>query len=165
MEGETTAPSMFAHNPRCLKRDLTSYASSKWLSLTNLRNLTLGAASHSVGLFQNELQGRFTDGFLGLHATGHYAVGGDAGDFFASPNDPVFWMHHAMLDRVWWIWQALHPDQAKTVAGTITLDNNPPSRNATLEDLVQFNYLGLEDMELGKLMDTLSGEPFCYIYT
>jgi hypothetical protein len=28
-------------------------------------------------------------------------------DVNSSPNDPVFFMHHAMLDRVWWIWQAL----------------------------------------------------------
>ncbi|KAH6896172.1 hypothetical protein BKA70DRAFT_1389153 [Coprinopsis sp. MPI-PUGE-AT-0042] len=132
MAGEVPVPSLFSYNPRCLKRDLTTYASSRW--------------AHSLKPTQHHPWPFHTDDFLGLHATGHYAVGGDAGDFFASPNDPVFWLHHAMVDKVW-------PGRWR---GTITLNNDPPSRNATLEDLLQFNYLGLEDVELGK--------PFCYIY-
>jgi tyrosinase len=164
MAGETKVSSPLAHNPRCAKRDLTSYASSNWLTLTNLWNVTLGPASRSIGLFQNELQGRFTDGFLGLHAAGHFAIGGDAGDIFSSPVDPVFFLHHAMVDRVWWLWQALHLHIADTVAGTITLNNNPPSRNTLVTDLIQMNYLNLGDVEIRDLMSTLSGEPLCYVY-
>lgn len=121
MAGETKVPSPLAWNPRCAKRDLTTYASTSWLTLSNLHNITQGDASHTISLFQDELQGRFTDGVLGLHAAGHFAIGGDAGDFYSSPNDPVFFMHHTMLDYVWWIWQALHPREAKTIAGTITV--------------------------------------------
>lgn len=164
MAGETKVPSPLAYNPRCAKRDLTTTSSKNWLTLANLYNITLGEASKNVALFQNELQGRFSDGFLGLHAAGHFAIGGDAGDFYSSPNDPVFFMHHAMLDRVWWLWQALHLEQAKSVAGTITLFNRPPSRNATLEDIIFMNYLDVDDVEIGDLMNTLSGEPLCYIY-
>ncbi|KAH7083569.1 hypothetical protein FB567DRAFT_87419 [Paraphoma chrysanthemicola] len=164
MAGEVKVNGTFTYNPRCLKRDLTTFASSNWLTLDNLYNLTLGAASKNVETFQNELQGRFNDGFLGLHAAGHFSIGGDAGDFFSSPNDPVFFMHHSMLDRVWWIWQALHLDQAKTVAGTITLFNNPPSRNATLKDVIQMNYLDLPNAKIEEVLSTLGGEPLCYIY-
>jgi tyrosinase len=164
MAGEVKVNETFVYNPRCLKRDLTTYASSNWLTTENLYNLTLGPASQSIATFQNELQGRFDQGFLGLHAAGHFSIGGDAGDFFSSPNDPVFFMHHSMLDRLWWIWQALHLDQAGTIAGTITLFNNPPSRNATLDDVVQTNYLNLETLRLRDLMSTIDGEPFCYIY-
>jgi len=28
----------------------------------------------------------------------------------ASPNDPVFWLHHANVDRLWAIWQEQHPE-------------------------------------------------------
>lgn len=164
MAGEVRVNETFAYNPRCLKRDLTTYASTTWLTTTNLWNLTLGPASRNIETFQNEFQGRFNQDFLGLHAAGHFAIGGDAGDFFSSPNDPVFFMHHAMVDRVWWIWQALHLSQAKSVAGTITLLNTPPSRETSLEDLVQTNWLGLEDRRIGELLGTLDGTPFCYIY-
>ncbi|KAJ4364847.1 hypothetical protein N0V95_000596 [Ascochyta clinopodiicola] len=164
MAGQKAVSSALAWNPRCLKRDLTSYASSNWLTLGNLYNLTLGDASKNIKTFQDELQGRFPDGFLGLHAAGHFSIGGDGGDLFSSPNDPVFWMHHAMLDRVWWMWQALHLNQAKTISGTITIFNKPPSRDATLEDLIRFNYLNLPDVSNVDVMSTLSGEPLCYIY-
>lgn len=110
------------------------------------------------------LQGRFSDGFLGLHAAGHFSMGGDAGDLFSSPVDPVFWLHHAMLDRVYWIWQALHREQAGTIAGTMTIGNKPPSRNATLDDLVWFNYLDVEATPIRDLTDTLGEKPLCYIY-
>lgn len=163
MAGEQKVNGSLSANPRCLKRDLTTYASTKWLTLSNLHNLTQGAASTTIETFQNELQGRFDDGFLGLHAAGHFAIGGDAGDIFSSPNDPVFFLHHAMLDRVWWLWQALHLEQARTVAGTVTLNNRPPSRNATLEDAVQMNYLGLGATTIGELLSVVDG-PFCYVY-
>lgn len=29
----------------------------------------------------------------------------------SSPNDPVFWMHHCMVDKQWASWQHRHPDQ------------------------------------------------------
>lgn len=164
MDGENKSAGPLAYNPHCAKRDLSTYTSSKWLTLENLYNLTLGAASKNIGTFQDELQGRFMDGFLGMHAAGHFSIGGSASDFFSSTNDPVFFMHHAMLDRVWWLWQALHLNQAETVAGTITLLNIPPSRATTLQDLIQMNYLNMQTRPIGDLLSTLGGEPLCYIY-
>jgi tyrosinase len=152
-----------AYNPRCLKRDLSSYTASTWLTIGNLLNLTIGPASASVYTFQNELQGRFTDGFLGLHAGGHFTIGGDAGDIFSSPVDPAFWLHHAMLDHVWWLWQALHLNQASTVAGTITLFNNPPSRNTTLDDALNMG-VNAPTVAIRDVLNTLGGTPLCYIY-
>jgi tyrosinase len=73
-------------------------------------------------------------------------------------------MHHSMLDRVYWIWQALHLNQAGTVAGTITINNNPPSRKTGLDDVIETNWLGMETRKIGDLLSTISGEPFCYIY-
>lgn len=164
MAGQTKVNSSFAHNPRCLKRDLSAYTASSWLTTTNLVNLTLGNAASTIETFQNELQGRFPQGFLGLHAAGHFSIGGDAGDLFSSPVDPVFFLHHAMLDRVWWIWQALHLSQAETIAGTITLFNNPPSRNTTLEDTIYMGQSNAPVRPISELLNSLGDSPFCYIY-
>jgi tyrosinase len=99
----------------------------------------------------------------GLHASGHFAIGGDSGDLYSSVNDPVFFMHHAMLDRVWWIWQALHLDQAKSVEGSRSmLDPNGP--RTTLNDAIETNWLNTPDVKISDVMSTLSGEPLCYIY-
>jgi len=84
-------------------------------------------------------------------------------DFFISPGDPVFYLHHSQIDRVWWIWQTLNlPYSLSAVSGTITIQNTPPSRNATLDDLVDLG-LNAPPVELGSLLDTLDGD-FCYIY-
>jgi len=162
MDGMTAVSTPFEYNPRCLRRDLI--ATTTDYTAANLYNLTLGQASESVYTFQNELQGRFPDGILGMHAAGHVKVGGDAGDFYSSTVDPIFFLHHGMIDRMWWIWQALHLNQAKTVAGTITLFNNPPSRNTTLEDLISTNFLNMPDRPIGDLLGSLDGSPLCYIY-
>ena len=65
MDGDNASASALAYNPHCGKRDLSSFASKTWFSFENLYNITLGAASKDILSFQNELQGRFTDGFLG----------------------------------------------------------------------------------------------------
>jgi tyrosinase len=48
--------------------------------------------------FQSTLEGL-------VHGGTHNAVGGDmAGS--ASPTDPLFWLHHSFIDKVWADWQA-----------------------------------------------------------
>jgi tyrosinase len=59
--------------------------------------------------FRNELEG-FIVGPR-LHNLVHVLVGGDMGDP-TSPNDPVFFLNHCNVDRIWAAWQKIH--------------NNPP---------------------------------------
>lgn len=47
----------------------------------------------------------------GGHNLIHGFVGGDMGQLDRSPNDPIFWMHHANIDRIWTLWQAKHGGQ------------------------------------------------------
>ncbi|KAI0874785.1 Di-copper centre-containing protein [Hypoxylon argillaceum] len=161
-DGQVAFPVFLGYNPRCMSRDLSAFTATNWLTLSNILNITVGAASGSVLLFQNELQGRFTDGFLGLHTAGHGVMGGSSGDIFASPTDPVFFLHHAMLDRVYWLWQALHPAKARTLGGTITLFNTPPSRDTLPTDIIDLGVNGV-DLKISDLLDTLGG-PLCYYY-
>ncbi|KAK7736002.1 hypothetical protein SLS63_003520 [Diaporthe eres] len=39
------------------------------------------------------------------HAAGHGGVGGVMINVATSPGDPIFFLHHAYIDRVWWQWQ------------------------------------------------------------
>jgi len=50
--------------------------------------------------FQSTLEGA-------IHAGVHNAVGGDMADK-SSPTDPLFWLHHANIDRIWAKWQTSH---------------------------------------------------------
>jgi hypothetical protein len=45
-----------------------------------------------------------------VHGPVHLAVGGDM-ETVASPTDPIFFMHHANVDRIWYEWQGDHPTQ------------------------------------------------------
>lgn len=78
-------------------------------------------------------------------------------------SDPYFWLHHAQIDRTYWIWQ--NQDLAKrqnTIAGTITFDNDPPSRNTTLDDMLDLG-VNAKNITIRSALSTLAG-PFCYIY-
>jgi tyrosinase len=161
-DGMLPAPEFLGYNPHCLSRDLSSF-SSQQLTIESILNITVGAASQSITAFQNELQGRFEDGFLGLHTAAHGVMGGVSGDLFGSPVDPVFWLHHAMVDRVYWLWQALHPFQADTIGGTITLLNNPPSRATSKDDVLDLG-VNAQPVKIGSVLNTLGGSPLCYIY-
>jgi tyrosinase len=44
----------------------------------------------------------------GLHNRVHVWVGGSMGPG-TSPNDPVFFLHHCNIDRIWALWQEAHP--------------------------------------------------------
>ena len=48
--------------------------------------------------------GDFSSLINGIHGSIHIWVGGTMSDASVSPADPVFWMHHANLDRLWWEW-------------------------------------------------------------
>jgi tyrosinase len=50
--------------------------------------------------FSNQLQD--------VHDGVHGWVGGDMGSIGTSAFDPVFWAHHAMIDRIWYLWQLKH---------------------------------------------------------
>ncbi|MEU9982911.1 tyrosinase family protein [Streptomyces sp. NPDC050856] len=55
--------------------------------------------------FRNHLEGWRG---VNLHNRVHMWVGGQMGTG-VSPNDPVFWLHHAFIDKLWADWQARHP--------------------------------------------------------
>ena len=63
--------------------------------------------------FRNRMEGWVVSDSLGgyLHNRVHQWVGGHMIGG-SSPNDPVFWLHHAFIDLVWARWQRAHPRSA-----------------------------------------------------
>lgn len=45
----------------------------------------------------------------GVHGGVHVRVGGDMGSVPTASYDPIFFLHHANVDRLWARWQATHP--------------------------------------------------------
>jgi tyrosinase len=52
----------------------------------------------------------------------HNAVGGRMLDPDRAAADPIFWLHHANIDRLWWSWQADHDDPKKKAWLTQSFD-------------------------------------------
>lgn len=67
--------------------------------------LTVVMRRKGFGAFQTRLES--------LHGLVHIAVGGEAGQMSTarSPADPLFWLHHANIDRLWASWQEKHSGQ------------------------------------------------------
>jgi tyrosinase len=47
-----------------------------------------------------------------IHNGVHGWVGGTMNDIGVAAYDPIFWAHHCMIDRVWYLWQLEHPGAA-----------------------------------------------------
>lgn len=50
----------------------------------------------------------FSDRLQDFHDQVHGWVGGDMGDPTTAAFDPIFFAHHCMVDRVWYLWQVRH---------------------------------------------------------
>jgi tyrosinase len=76
----------------------------------------------NIANFQDLVQsgGAAPNGPMGIHGGGHYTIsfvsfpfclalltglsGDPGGDFYVSPGDPAFYLHHGQIDRLWTIW-------------------------------------------------------------
>jgi len=58
----------------------------------------------------------FTANLEDWHGQVHVWVGGHMSDIPFAAYDPIFWAHHAMIDRIWRIWQLKYPDAASLPA-------------------------------------------------
>ncbi|KAI1097551.1 Di-copper centre-containing protein [Jackrogersella minutella] len=161
--GTLVTGSGLEYNPRCLRRDISVGVNSAYANATTVLELIL--QSKNIADFQTVMQGVPGSGSLGVHGGGHYTIGGDPGaDVYVSPGDPAFYLHHGMIDLVWWIWQNLDwANRHDAVAGTGTFLNDPPSPNTTLDDIIDLGHAGGAPITMRELMSVHDG-PFCYTY-
>jgi tyrosinase len=70
----------------------------------------------------------------GPHGAMHMAVGGYMGSFNTAGLDPLFWLHHCNIDRLWTVWQQRYPGHDPADAAWLT-DVRFPFRNAAKADV------------------------------
>ncbi|TDZ37774.1 Tyrosinase ustQ [Colletotrichum trifolii] len=90
------------------------------------------------------------------HGAIHTAIGGDF-TVTSAPNDALFFLHHAQVDRVWWMWQQADPDRLKEYSGLQKFQNGTDNDDpASLSDPLRM--LGLaEDVSVESVMSTAGG--------
>jgi tyrosinase len=180
-------------NPRCLRRDVNRDAI---MGATADRAFSLINDNKEMDGFYNQLMGMpppkndpypwgvsslyfwVARGYKRLkltiwnqiHTAGHYVAAVDpGGDANTSPGDPLFYMHHTSLDRLWWIWQ-MQDAQNRLYAlpfVNMTMPMYVKSRQATdpLNTIVDLEWLG-PPITLRETHDQLGGNlgAFCYVY-
>ncbi|KAK5658686.1 hypothetical protein OQA88_2083 [Cercophora sp. LCS_1] len=164
------------YNPHCLKRDFSPFLVS-WTLNSSLVNWVLQAPDFAN--FDIRSQG---DGIsvwdMSYHGGGHAGVGGDTGDIgnpYSSPGDPLFYLHHANMDRLWDQWQRLDwPNRKDDIAGPDVQFAYPwdffgpiPYNNVTLNYKMDFiellgNQPGKRYVKIKQVMDIT--KDLCYTY-
>ncbi|KAK1979541.1 hypothetical protein LZ30DRAFT_751360 [Colletotrichum cereale] len=133
--------------PHCLSRGFTDFPG---------RNVSPEVVQKSLG------EKDYETFFLAIENGPHnMAPNGIQGEFysFTAPNDPIFYLHHAQLDRLWFIWQKRDEQIRLTdYSGGANSDES-----ATLNDLLYMEGLD-EDVRVSQMMDTKSGS-LCYQYS
>ncbi|KAK9421276.1 putative Heterokaryon incompatibility domain-containing protein [Seiridium unicorne] len=114
----------------------------------------------TVGPLQDRLQVG-----AGLHSVGHFTYGGEpGGDIYTSPTDPMFWLHHGMIERTWQNQQPL--ERVLQITGTQTINNSPASPNVAVEDIIDLFFVtpkGGPTSVIKIRVSTVAG-LYCYIY-
>ncbi|KAF3019244.1 hypothetical protein E8E14_003803 [Neopestalotiopsis sp. 37M] len=117
----------------CVTRDL-GYA-YMW-NTTDLNLVNAAMKFPNFGVFGNKTE-------FSYHAGGHWAIGGEyatMSDMWASPLDPVFWLHHSNIDRAWWSWETRDLDaRVKDISGPLFAQDyhNKEGGNYTIDSIIR----------------------------
>ncbi|KAI6347939.1 hypothetical protein MCOR25_010865 [Pyricularia grisea] len=116
------------------------------------------------------------------HTGGHGGVGGEMSNGVSSPGDPVFYLHHTWLDKVYWDWQARdRPARTSSISGNnVMRDDVPgfppkpayipeqngapgdPGNETTLGHIIQ-TFGKLPNVTIADVLD-IQGNYLCYEY-
>ncbi|MXX86185.1 MAG: tyrosinase family protein [Acidobacteria bacterium] len=75
----------------------------------------------------------------GSHVRGHVWVGEDMRQPSLSPIDPLFYLHHCNIDRLWAIWQQNNPDADEYSLRRVSGDRNDNARVAPTANMAWFS--------------------------
>jgi tyrosinase len=76
-----------------------------------------------------------------VHDNVHGWVSGDMGVVATAAYDPIFWAHHTMIDRIWWMWQVR---KGNGDIPTALLDVVLAPFNLKVRDVLNVNDLGYD---------------------
>lgn len=84
----------------------------------------------------------------------------------ASPGDPVFYLHHNYIDRLWWKWQAIDNETRMWAMGGNTVNETlypqQAGVKASLDTIIQQQNI-IPDLQIRDVMNAQGG-LLCYDY-
>lgn len=147
-----------ANPPDCLRRSLKP----EWVAIgyaPGMEDWVLQAETGNFAEFDDRASGT-PPSDIGVHIPGHAIFGSSIAS--VSNYDPLFYLHHANLDRLWAKWQKLNPENVWAVAGPVSprvpeFYEGPPlwKGNATLRTEIHVGKLaGGKTFVVGQFLDT-----------
>ncbi|KAJ4129033.1 hypothetical protein NW768_007562 [Fusarium equiseti] len=133
----------------CLSRNVNEFNST-------LGNETYVEECHQTTNFKDFWE----TGGMTTHGAGHSGIGGVMEDIDASPGDPLFYIHHAFVDRLWWKWQSEDPATRLYQLGGPVKQGG--SEETTL-DYIMTTYGIRPNVTVRNVMD-IQGGFLCYDY-
>ncbi|KAJ3516677.1 hypothetical protein NMY22_g14149 [Coprinellus aureogranulatus] len=95
-----------------------------------------------------------------IHGGGHGIVGGEMLNVYSAGADPLFYLHHANLDRVWWKWQEADRNRRLyDISGPTEQNGNIQVK---LDFMLDFPALG-PNVTVFEVMDA-GAYPGCFTY-
>lgn len=77
----------------------------------------------------------------GMHDQVHVWVGGAMGQIPIAPADPLFWLHHANIDRIWSLWQKQNPNKNPILMGPESTMDPWSVTEPQTRDTLNFGYI------------------------
>ena len=100
----------------------------------------LPTAASVATVMGNATFNAFAPAVEGVHNSGHVWVGGSMMGVPTAPADPVFWMHHAEIDRLWAEWQPSHAGQNPPLSAAAATMDPWSETEVDTRDIVALGY-------------------------
>jgi len=116
--------------------------------------------------YSNNLEGKnpmnFPDAPIAPHAAIHAFMGGDMPSSVYAANEPLFFLHHCHIDRLWSDWQRRDwANRRRAYHGNNVRGDQ--TEDASIYDELPFLGLGGRNPTVLQVMDT-TAYPYCYTY-
>ncbi len=76
----------------------------------------------------------------GMHNLVHVWCRGTMSSIPTAPADPLFWLHHAMIDRMWSRWQVAHPGLNPSLAAPFNIMDPWPETAVGVRSIAALGY-------------------------
>ena len=112
--------------------------------------VSLPSAFEVEQLLQETDYSSFNDGLEDFHDRVHVWVNGDMASVATAAYDPIFFVHHCMVDRIWYLWQLRH---GQTTVPNDLLDMPLAPFSKTVRQVLNVHELGYEYAAEGMIID------------
>ncbi|KAL4732707.1 hypothetical protein ACLX1H_001726 [Fusarium chlamydosporum] len=148
------APKQLSSNGHCLYRNMPEVSEPDSYKLMvpfiNRQGIDELQTAGNWTYFSWSLEG-------GPHGSIHASLGGEMNPT-TSPNEPLFFMHHAQVDQIWWTWQQKNASRFSEYDGEASHYPSEEIKEVKLDDVLPMFGLA-PDIKVKDVMNPSKGGP------